>query len=136
MFLGQDSWRAVVACEMPLYDDKLARSKVAQSKLRERDLELKETDLINGIKIQVQNAYLETTEAEGRLETSESILKAAEEGYRIASLSYKEGLATEIDVLDAAHNLTGAGLNHAKARYDYEIAKADLAFACGAPSIE
>lgn len=136
LFVGQDSWRGVLQCEVPLYDSALARAKTAQTRLRENDLGLKETDLTNGIKIQVQNAYLEMDEAGERLKTSESILAAAEEGYRIASVSYKEGVATQLDVIDADHYLTGAGLNHAKAKFDYETAKASLALACGVASVE
>ena len=61
---------------------------------------------------------------------------AAEEGYRIASLSYKEGFAKQLDVIDAGHNLTAAGINHARAQHDYETAKAALALACGLLAIE
>ncbi|HOO56430.1 MAG TPA: TolC family protein [bacterium] len=136
IFSGQDDWRALLQFEIPIYDQKLAAAKTAQSRLKAKDLDLKEKDLINGIKIQVEKSYLEILEAEDRLQTSRNILQAAEEGYRIATLSYKEGFATQLDVIDVEHNLTAAGLNHVKAKYDYEIAKAGLSLSCGVYNIE
>jgi outer membrane protein TolC len=131
MFTPQDSWRAVLAVEYPFFDQGLASAKAAQARLRADDLDLKTVDLSNGVKIQTEAAYLQIIEAKDRLETSRIILSAAEEGYRIASLSYKEGFATQLDVIDAEHNLTSAGLNFASAKRDYETAKAGLAAACG-----
>ncbi|HOC91981.1 MAG TPA: TolC family protein [bacterium] len=131
MFTPQDSWRAVLAVEYPFFDQGLASAKSAQARLRAGNLDLKMDDLSNGVKIQTEAAYLQIIEAKDRLETSRIILSAAEEGYRIASLSYKEGFATQLDVIDAEHNLTSAGLNFASAKRDYETAKAGLASACG-----
>jgi outer membrane protein TolC len=140
LFVSPGSWRAMVTCEIPVFDNGLSQSRVDQARIQEQDLELKKTDLINGIKIQTESAYLRLTEVKERLVTSESILQAAEEGYRIATISYIENVATELDVMDAAHGLTGAGINLAQAQYDYEVALADLALACalacGLPEIE
>jgi outer membrane protein TolC len=136
MFSSQDTWRAVLSVQAPVFDNGNASAKVAQARLRVRDLDLKSTDLKNGIQLQVEQAYLNVVEAGQRLDTSRSILDMAREGYRIADLSYGSGYATQLDVLDAAHGLTQAELNHARSQHDYEVAKSQLALACGLYTLE
>jgi len=135
-FASEHSWRAILAAQVPVFDQGLARSKEAQARRLEDKLYLKRTDLEEGIRLQVKQAYLTLLEAEQRLETSQAILETAEEAYRMADLGFKEGVTPQIDLVDAENVLTQARLNRTKADHDYEIAKAELARACGLPSLE
>lgn len=135
-FASEDSWRAIIAGEIPLFDDGLASAKKAQALKQHENLMLSETDLREGILLQVKSAYLDVIEADQRIESSDVILEIAEEAYRMADLGFKEGVTAQIDLIDAEHTLTQARLGHAKAAFDYEVSKARLAYSCGVDSLE
>ncbi|HOC92291.1 MAG TPA: TolC family protein [bacterium] len=135
-FGSENSWRAVLAGDIPLFDAGVSRTRKAQSKRTYDKVSLSEIDLKEGISLQISQAYLSLVEAELRLETSAAMLEAAEEAYRMADIGFKEGVTAAIDLIDAEHALTQARLNRAKSKYDYEAAKAKLASACGLTDIE
>ncbi len=135
-FASQDAWRAIIAGEIPVFDNGLASAKKAQVLKRRENLNLSETDLREGIQLQVKSAYLDVIEANQRIESSEVILEIADEAYRMADIGFKEGVTAQIDLIDAEHTLTQARLNSAKAYFDYETAKAQLAYSCGVDSLE
>jgi outer membrane protein TolC len=135
-FGSENSWRAVLAADVPLFDAGVSRTRKAQSKRTYDKVALSEIDLKEGISLQISQAYLSLVEAELRLDTSAAMLEAAEEAYRMADIGFKEGVTAAIDLIDAEHALTQARLNRAKSKYDYEAAKAKLASACGLTDIE
>ncbi|HOY64258.1 MAG: Cobalt-zinc-cadmium resistance protein CzcC precursor [bacterium ADurb.Bin236] len=135
-FGSENSWRAVIAGDIPLFDAGISRTRKAQSKRTYDKVSLSETDLKEGIALQISQAYLSLGEAELRLETSAAMLEAAEEAYRMADIGFKEGVTAAIDLIDAEHALTQARLNRAKSKFDYETAKAKLAAACGLTGLE
>jgi|GEM_PF-436836 len=65
------------------------------------------------------------------LDVARSGLEAAEEAYRIQSVSYREGGATTTDVLDTETEVSRARSSYAQARYEYYLATAGLARAVG-----
>ena len=53
-------------------------------------------------------------------------LAQAEEAHRLASLRFKEGISTSLEVIDTEVALTGAETALVTAVYDHRIAQADL----------
>jgi len=65
------------------------------------------------------------------VKTSEAILEQANEAVRMAEAGYKEGVTTNIELIDAQQGLDGVRLNHARALFDYQVSLAKLANAVG-----
>jgi len=134
-FGSENSWRAILAGEIPIFDNGTSKAQIAQARKLHEKLELNMVDLKEGIELQVEQAYLSLLEASQRIDTSAAVLKSAEEAYRMADAGFKEGVTANIDLIDAEHGLTQAKLNRANANFDYEIQKAGLARACGLDSL-
>jgi len=124
-----------MGAQFRVFDNGISQAKIAQSDKTYKKLLLNETDLREGIALEVKQAYMSIIEAGQRIETSAAIYAAAEEGYRIRNVGFKEGVSTGIELLDAEHQLTQARLGKANANFDYEIQKARLARACGVESL-
>jgi outer membrane protein TolC len=73
-------------------------------------------------------------EAGLRIEKGARAVDMAQEAYRIALVRYREGVGTNIDVLDAHAALSQSESNHTQALCDYNIAVARLVNAMGVPA--
>jgi outer membrane protein TolC len=85
------------------------------------------------ITMNVTRYFMEMNEAKSRMETGEFALGKARESYRISLARYREGVGTNIDVLDAQSVLNQADSNRTQALCDYNIALARLENALGVP---
>jgi len=133
-FSQQDTWQLVLAADVPLFDSGVAHADVSQAKRTLEKLKQTEVQARDGISLQVNEAFLGMKESGARKETSAAILAQAEEAVRMAEAGYKEGVTTNLDVIDAQHGLNGARLNNAQAWFDFELAKAKLLNAVGVES--
>lgn len=104
--------------------ERAAREKVYQSEagLRETQVQLE---------ISVTKAFNDLESARDRFLLLESAMASAAENLRLQSLSYREGLATSLDVVDAQLGVGRANIQRAQAAYDYDIALASLLHASG-----
>lgn len=84
------------------------------------------SDLERSIGLEVKNAYLSVQSARARIETAQKAVSQAEEVLRIQSIRFKEGMATNTEVLDADFALAQAKTDHYNASYDYLSAEAVL----------
>ena len=115
-----------------MFDSGASRARVRQAKQTREKLAETEAQLRDGITLQVGEAYLSMNEANARRSSTAAILAEAEEAVRMAETGYKEGVTTNLDVIDAQNGLSMARLNNAQAKFDYEVAKARLLNAVGA----
>ena len=81
---------------------------------------------MDGIKLEVKNAYLTMREAEEKVSTQELTIDQAEEALRLAKLSYAEGASTQLDVLNANLSLKQAKMNYQQSLLEYNLALAGL----------
>ena len=65
-------------------------------------------------------------DAKKRIIAQSETIKLAERGYELATISFKNGVLNQIDVLDAELTLNQTRLAYLQAIYDYLNAKADL----------
>lgn len=83
------------------------------------------------IQAQVEQAYLNLTNADQRTTASEVGLTAAQANYDAQKDRYGQGLATPLDLLNAQLQLITAQSNLVEARYDYYIAIAQMDYSVG-----
>lgn len=100
-------------------------------KYRRNSLEERRRNLLQEIRIQVEDAYEQLKVARANVETAQTAVKQAEENQRMTTLQYKEQLAIFLDVLTSQVSLAQARTNYYHALYGYQLAWADLERAIG-----
>ncbi len=107
------------------WNAKAARARVAQAELGKKLL-------TEGVALQTKKAYLDVQQSREELEVARTVIKEAEEAYRIEQKRFAANANTSTDVLDAQLSLTRANLAYTTALYGYYIAQAALEYAVGA----
>jgi outer membrane protein TolC len=132
---GEDEWagtqRAALEMNWPLFDGFGREGELiaAKARLRQREIELNSVE--EDVFLDVQQALLNLKNAEEYVESQRLNLQHAEEGLRLAMTGYREGVNTEVEVVDARSSLTEARGNHYRALFDHSMARLSLEQATG-----
>ena len=106
-----------------------ARSDVERARLRLAELE----DLV---RLDVSRAYRAALVARAAIATAETRLEAATRSFTLVRRRYEEGLASQVEFLDARTTLTNAELNRVVTSYRYAQRYVDLERAAALRSID
>jgi outer membrane protein TolC len=132
---GDDEWRgaqrAALELNWPIFDGFGREGELiaAKARLKQREIELKSVE--EDVFLDVQQALLNLKNADEYVESQRLNLQHAEEGLRLAMTGYREGVNTEVEVVDARSALTEARGNYYKALYDHSTARLSLDHATG-----
>ena len=132
---GDDEWRgtqrAALELNWSLFDGLGREGEIisAKARLKQREIELKSVE--ENVFLDVQQALLSLKNAEEYVESQRLNLTHAEEGLRLAMTGYREGVNTEVEVVDARSSLTETSGNYYKALYDHSMARLSLDYAMG-----
>lgn len=128
-----DGWTVGATVSWSLWDGGTTSEAI---KVAEADLEkAKEANYqyMDKINLSVREAYLNMKAAEQTIQSTKVAVEQGQENFRIASLRYRAGVGTNVDVLDAETQLTTARNNYVDALFNYNIAVASLETAMGVP---
>ncbi len=106
-----------------------ARIEEARVDLRKAQYTLLKAE--EGITIQIQSARLKMDEAKKRIQGQEKNIEEAKKAVSIAETRFKNGVGTQLELLDTQVAMTLAQTNYAQATYDYLVAKAEWDYAVG-----
>ncbi len=125
------SWTAGVQLVMPIFDGLRRKGRLIQEKatLRKRQVEL--LDAEERTLLEIQQALLSLRDAEEFAESQRLNLQRAREGLRLAEVGYREGVNTEVEVVDARAALTRARGLYYQAIYSHTMARLQLQRAMG-----
>lgn len=98
--------------------------------------QLRKSEILDNIHLEVKNAYLRTQEAEKAIIAIEKAIEQAKENYRINEEQYKAQMTTQTDLLIAQNLLTRTMSNYYRALYQFKISKAGLYRVMGQEVIE
>ena len=127
------SWHIGAKASWSLWDGGATQNKV---KVATDTLEkAKEANLaaVDSVLLAVQKAYLNLRSAEQTIQSTQTAVAQGQESFRIATLRYRAGVGTNLDVLDAETKLTDARNNYVQALYNYNISIAALEQLTGVP---
>ena len=127
------SWHIGAKASWSLWDGGATQNKV---KVATDTLEkAKEANLaaVDNVLLAVQKAYLNLRSAEQTIQSTQTAVAQGQESFRIATLRYRAGVGTNLDVLDAETKLTTARNNYVQALYNYNISIAALEQLTGVP---
>ena len=115
----------------PLFDGLRAKGNIDLAQAQERVARLQLAQERERVAVERARARAEYARAEAAFEAQRQNAVEADEAFRIASLRFERGLATQLEVSDAQLLLLTARTNAARATIDYYLAAAELARARG-----
>lgn len=110
---------------VPIFNGMQTKYKVEQAEIDRDKLDLNRQKLEDGIRIQVENSRLKMNEAQQRINAQSRSVEQATKAVSIAEVRFKNGLGTQVELIDAQVALTRTQINKAQAVYDYLNARAD-----------
>ena len=115
------SWR--------LFDGGGDTARERQARAAERQLVLRQEEVAQQIRLEVQQAFDRLTTARDSLATAAARAEAARAAFRIASRKRDEGVISQVEFIDARSALTSAELNHSLTRFGVLARRAELEYA-------
>ncbi|HMN45178.1 MAG TPA: TolC family protein [Povalibacter sp.] len=112
-----------------LFDGGGDNARVAQARATERQLVLRQEEVAQQIRLEVQQAFNRLTTARDSLATAQARAEAASAAFRIASRKRDEGVINQVEFIDARSTLTSAELNLNLTRFNVLARRADLEYA-------
>ena len=126
-------WSADIAVglQWQLWDRGAALSRNRQARAGIRQIEAYRRQLRDGIKLEIDVAMAAYREADEQRVVAGEVVELAEESLRLTRLNFGEGVARNVDVLEAQTALSKARLDSLGAETNYRIAVAGLRKATG-----
>ncbi|MBI3596762.1 MAG: TolC family protein [Nitrospirae bacterium] len=133
---GQDfplvrNWDAGVSLTFTIFSGYLMQSQIAEARANQAVIDANEEALRQNIILEVHQAFSNLTEAEKRVQTSEIVVRQAEENLDLANGRFQAGVGTTVEQTDAQVLLTNAKTSRVRALYDYRVGEARLQKAMG-----
>lgn len=120
-----------VTVSWPIFQGLRTRGNVSLARAQAELAELQLVQTREAVAIEFSRARDELARAEALYSARLETVAEADEAFRLASLRFTRGLATQLEVSDAQLALTTAQTTEARARYDLYLAAAALARAGG-----
>ncbi|MGE5399176.1 MAG: TolC family protein [Ignavibacteriales bacterium] len=124
-YLWAKSFTVGLSVSYPIFNGMQTKYRTEQASIDKDKLVLTRMKLEEGIKIQVEEARLRMMEARKRIEAQGKSVEQATKAVSIAEVRFKNGLGTQIELIDSQVALTRTQINKAQAVYDYLIARSD-----------
>ena len=116
---------------IPLFEGFRVSSQVHQKELAYEQARIQEQDALRDIKIEVKRAWLNLNEAKERISSTKGTIGQARKNLHSTNLRYRNGLASRLDLDDAALLLHDAELQFVQAVHDGYVAFSNLSYAVG-----
>jgi outer membrane protein TolC len=104
-------------------------ARVNQARATKRQLVLRQEEIAQQIRLEVQQSYDRLVTARDSLATAAARAEAARAAFRIASRKRDEGVISQVEFIDARSTLTSAELNHNLTRFNVLARRAELEYA-------
>ena len=124
-------WQAGVMATLPIFDGFAREGEIIQQKARFKQAQIDLIDAEETTLFELTKAQLSIENAEEFVESQRLNLTRAKEGLRLAEVGYKEGINTQVEMIDAQAALTKARAFYYQSVYSHLIAKLDLRKAMG-----
>jgi outer membrane protein TolC len=120
-----------VCIEIPIFDGGIVDSKLAQKRKQISVLDLRYTEAVEDIHLEIRKAFLKVDSALYQIPVAQKSIQLAEDNLMISKDLFEEGLIMSDDVLRDESRLAQARSNYYQSLYDFYIAKSELEYAAG-----
>lgn len=121
-----DYWMASLVLKWNIFNGFSDKAKVEHAEYEKQKLNTQVNELKKQIALQVREAHHNTIVADKSLKAASDRVESARKSFEIIDKKYKEGLASQIEFIDARTTMTQAEINNIVTRYDYQIKFAEL----------
>jgi outer membrane protein TolC len=128
---NHQNWNIGVGISIPIFDGFLSKGKVDAAKERYQEAILNKDNLTDQIAVDIRRGCLDLRQSQAIIDSQKDNVEEAREALRISKVSYDNGVATNLDVLDAQTSLGQVQQNLAAGIYDYLMAQAYLGRSMG-----
>jgi outer membrane protein len=125
------AWQAGVMASLPIFDGFAREGDIIAQKARLKQAQVDLIDAEETALFEITKAQLSIQNAKEFVQSQRLNLTRAQEGLRLAEVGYKEGINTQVEMIDAQAALTTARVNYYQAIYSHIIAKLYLQKAMG-----
>ncbi len=126
-----DSYTIGAMLRVNLYSGDRMSAKTRESEAMLSRIRAMRNDMAAGIEVQTRQAFLQVQSAWNQISVAEAAVAQAEEGLRIVSDRYENGLLTLVSLLDAEVSLQTALTNRYRSLHDYSTSRIQLSLATG-----
>ncbi len=130
-----EEYTAGVGVSLPLFDGGMRTAQVRRARAEQARLTAQEQDTALRVAREVDQVHERLNTARTNVDTARTVLASAREDYRLMQLRYQNGLALNVEVLDALRMRTMAAVNHLAAVQELAIAEDERRRATGDPSL-
>ena len=123
---NNNSWRATINMKWSLYDGGESGAVVKQAKENLKAAKSALHQQEQAIDLEIRQKLLNLEVNRKQVLTAQERIEMAKENLRLAELRYKEGVATNTEVIDAQVSLSEARNTYQKRIYDYNVSQAGL----------
>ena len=127
------SWSVGASASWSLWDGGATQNAIKKANAELEEAKEANLATVDAVLYAVQKAYLNLRSAEQTINSTQAAVNQGQESFRIATLRYRAGVGTSLDVLDAETKLTDARNNYVEALYNYNISIAELEQLTGVP---
>lgn len=120
------NWQAGVSVSVPIFDAWSTKAKVEEAKAKYAQAVLSKDNLSDQIAVDIRQACLDLKEAQTLIDSQKENVEEAREALRISTVSYDNGVGTNLDILDSQVSLAQVQQNLSQGIYDYLMAGAFL----------
>ncbi len=121
-FSDEDNfWMASAILQWNLFNGFQDRKKIEQARLDQQRLQTRQTELKEKIRLEVRDAYYSVLVALRNLQSSKDQLRSQQKSFEIIDKRYKQGMALQVEYLDARNNYIRSEIDLIVARFDYYI---------------
>ncbi|MBN1504264.1 MAG: TolC family protein [Candidatus Eisenbacteria bacterium] len=125
-------WSATLNLSIPIFDGLRTKGKIRQTEAQYEQARLLSEQALDGVRLEVEQAVSKLAEARKLVDSQVASVEQAQKGLDIAEIRYKNGVGTQLEVLDAQVSLSTARTNYFTAVYEHFMAIAELERATGA----
>jgi len=119
-------WNAGVMVSYPIFTGLLTKFQVDEAKANLEVITANEEILRQGIRVEIQQAYLNVQDAGEQIAIAEMTVSQARENYELAAGRYRAGVGSPIEIADATIALNNARAVLNTALFNHKIAQALL----------
>ena len=130
---GKLNWAGTVSLHVPILDGGRTHAQVDEAEAEYRAAQARVEDAKRGVQSDIEQALADLQSSRSRLSLTKTQIEQAQQAYHVAQVRYKNGAATNLDVLTAQSALEQAELNQAQLMFGVELSEYNLNRAVGTP---
>jgi outer membrane protein TolC len=123
---NNDYWMASLVLQWNLFRGFQDKAKLEQVYLEKKKLSAREEEIRSQIELEVERIYDNLTVARKTIDVARQQVESAQASFKIIRKKFEEGVAAQVEYLDAQTTLTNAAINEVISEYDYYITYANF----------